>query len=162
MNRKGLSPRARAVLLGGQTCIATNRDGTRCRRPPIVGGFVCHFHGGNSPLAQKAAEERIARMLAPAFDFMDSTLRNMPPGNPVAANIAVALTKPYINGLHASMGGEQAPSTFASYAAWIPADRLRQIASWMADAKAAMERGEPRALEVETVEAVADDEAVTH
>lgn len=41
-------------------CRATNRAGTRCGRPAILGGTVCNLHGGKSPQAKKAAARRLA------------------------------------------------------------------------------------------------------
>ncbi len=48
------------------TCKATNNRGQRCKYPPIPGGTVCRFHGGNAPQVRAKAEERLASLLHPA------------------------------------------------------------------------------------------------
>ena len=48
-------------------CTATNRSGDRCRRAPIIGGHVCHLHGGAVPAVQQAARERLMQTLDPAL-----------------------------------------------------------------------------------------------
>ncbi len=40
------------------TCTATNRQGKRCGRAPIVGGTVCASHGGKAPQVEAAAHRR--------------------------------------------------------------------------------------------------------
>lgn len=40
-------------------CRATNRQGERCRRASIRGGFVCHVHGGGSPAVKAKALQRL-------------------------------------------------------------------------------------------------------
>lgn len=59
-------------------CTATNRQGQRCRKPPILGGTVCRNHGGASPQVKRKAAERVLDIIDP-----DRTLR-------AAANIAYA------------------------------------------------------------------------
>ncbi len=49
------------------TCTATNRQGMRCGRAPIVGGTVCHYHGGAAPQVIAKAEERLAMLVHPAI-----------------------------------------------------------------------------------------------
>jgi hypothetical protein len=48
-------------------CTATNRRGTRCEKPPIPGGTVCHMHGGNAPNVRAKAEERLQALVHPAI-----------------------------------------------------------------------------------------------
>ena len=49
-------------------CKATNRQGKRCGKPPILGGTVCRMHGGAAPLVKNAAEERLRALELPAID----------------------------------------------------------------------------------------------
>lgn len=46
-------------------CKAKNRQGNRCSRAPIAGGYVCKLHGGASPNAQRKAAERLADLIDP-------------------------------------------------------------------------------------------------
>jgi hypothetical protein len=57
-------------------CTAKNRQGTRCKKAPILGGTVCRNHGGASPQVKRKAAERVLDVIDP-----DRTLR-------AAANIA--------------------------------------------------------------------------
>lgn len=46
-------------------CIATTSQSLghkRCRNPAIIGGFVCRFHGGATPQAKRAADERVKEL----------------------------------------------------------------------------------------------------
>ena len=43
-------------------CTATNRQGKRCGRWPIQGGFVCRLHGGAAPQVKAKALERLMLM----------------------------------------------------------------------------------------------------
>ncbi|MEV8615889.1 hypothetical protein AB0383_49755 [Amycolatopsis sp. NPDC051373] len=38
----------------------SKRTGERCRRSPIPGGLVCHFHGGGAPQVRQAAAVNLA------------------------------------------------------------------------------------------------------
>lgn len=40
-------------------CTATNRQGKRCGRAPIVGGTVCRMHGGAAPQVAAKALDRL-------------------------------------------------------------------------------------------------------
>jgi hypothetical protein len=48
-------------------CTATNRQGRRCGKSPILGGTVCRMHGGAAPQVQAAAEERLRALVHPAI-----------------------------------------------------------------------------------------------
>lgn len=48
-------------------CTATNRQGQRCKKPPILGGTVCRMHGGAAPQVQDAAWARLQRLENPAI-----------------------------------------------------------------------------------------------
>src|SRR5437763_10144286 len=52
-------------------CTATNRDGERCRRSPILGGTVCPFHGGGTPQARAAARQRLLGLVEPVIDVFE-------------------------------------------------------------------------------------------
>jgi hypothetical protein len=51
-------------------CTATNRQGNRCGKPPILGASVCKNHGGASPQVRRKAKERLLDIIDP-----DRTLR---------------------------------------------------------------------------------------
>jgi hypothetical protein len=51
-----------------QWCTATSKQsGERCKRAPIRGGSVCHYHGGSSPQAQRSARQMLAELHSPAI-----------------------------------------------------------------------------------------------
>lgn len=52
----------------------SKRSGTRCGRAAIFGGFVCEMHGGASPLARKAREERLLAMVDAALAVLQDAL----------------------------------------------------------------------------------------
>jgi xanthine/CO dehydrogenase XdhC/CoxF family maturation factor len=50
-------------------CTAKSKQsGIRCKRAAILGGRVCHIHGGNIPHVRQAAEERLRALQHPAID----------------------------------------------------------------------------------------------
>ena len=50
------------------TCTAHSRQtGLQCGNRPIPGGTVCRFHGGGAPQVRRAAELRLAELVAPAI-----------------------------------------------------------------------------------------------
>jgi hypothetical protein len=48
-------------------CTATNRQGKRCGKPPILGGTVCRMHGGAAPQVKLKAMERLMALQDPAI-----------------------------------------------------------------------------------------------
>src|SRR5258705_13978791 len=74
-----IGERAWNKLAAGRQCTATNRDGERCKRAPIVGGFVCEMHGGKIPAVRKSARERLLAMVDPALDALLRALQTGPP-----------------------------------------------------------------------------------
>lgn len=57
------------------TCTGTSkRSGKRCKKDPIVGGTVCHIHGGNAPQVREAAMARLLRLQYPAIDRMEKLI----------------------------------------------------------------------------------------
>ena len=70
-----LKPKAASAdgsyLMDDRRCTGTSKQsGTRCRRAAILGGRVCHIHGGNAPHVREAAEERLRALQHPAIDRM--------------------------------------------------------------------------------------------
>src|SRR5262245_12420204 len=59
-----------------RTCTGTNKNGERCLNAPIVGGFVCVWHGGGAPQVRAAARERMYQMLPRGLDVVDKILTN--------------------------------------------------------------------------------------
>lgn len=55
-------------------CTATNRQGKRCGKAPILGGRVCRMHGGAAPQVQLKAEERLRAMEIPALIRLDELM----------------------------------------------------------------------------------------
>ena len=158
-------------------CTATNRAGQRCRRAPIPGGFVCTNHGGKIPAVQKTARERLLAMVDPALDALLRALRTAPPcktcGRTDADRDPIVLRAAQMvldrTGHHAglTLQVETPKPSSPEYFAWIPLERLEQMAAWHAEAKAAMERGEPEgdlpvlaAIEPAVDAEVIDDSAV--
>ena len=44
----------------GRRCTAISKQsGDRCKRAPVVGGNVCHYHGGAAPQVRAKADQRI-------------------------------------------------------------------------------------------------------
>jgi hypothetical protein len=74
-----IGQRAWNKLASGRQCTATNRNGERCKRAPIVGGFVCDMHGGGTPAVRQSARERLLAMVDPALDALLRALQTGPP-----------------------------------------------------------------------------------
>jgi hypothetical protein len=63
----------------GVQCSRIKRDGTRCRRYAISGGFCCPVHGGQLPNVRKAASARLARLAPPAVLVLEDLLSDASP-----------------------------------------------------------------------------------
>jgi hypothetical protein len=60
-------PLAPKLWFSGQRCTAhSKQSGQPCKRPAILGGMVCRFHGGAAPQVILAAEERLKALRVPA------------------------------------------------------------------------------------------------
>jgi hypothetical protein len=59
-------------------CQATNKNGQRCGRWAIPGGFVCVNHGGKAPATIAAARERLATFIDPALSAIIRALEGGP------------------------------------------------------------------------------------
>jgi hypothetical protein len=60
-------------LLGSvasRRCTSMNRLGQRCGKTSIVGGFVCHIHGGAVPMVKAAAQERLRALVDPSINAL--------------------------------------------------------------------------------------------
>ena len=69
----------RMSLHSGRQCTATSKQtGERCKRAPIVGGFVCDMHGGKIPAVRKSARERLLALVDPALDALLRALKTGP------------------------------------------------------------------------------------
>lgn len=49
-------------------CTATNRQGKRCGKSPILGGTVCRLHGGAAPQVKLKAAQRLEAYQDKAID----------------------------------------------------------------------------------------------
>ena len=56
-------------------CKATNREGGRCGRHAIAGGFVCNLHGGSAPQVLAAAKLRLAGLVDPSIDALTRIIK---------------------------------------------------------------------------------------
>ncbi len=75
-----IGQRAWNRLAAGRQCTATSKQtGERCKRAPIVGGFVCDMHGGATPAVKQSARERLLAMVDPALDALLRALQTRPP-----------------------------------------------------------------------------------
>lgn len=55
-------------------CTATNRQGNRCGKSPIIGGTVCRMHGGAAPQVIAKAKERLQALYPKAVVALDRLL----------------------------------------------------------------------------------------
>lgn len=55
-------------------CTATNRQGNRCGKSPILGGTVCRMHGGAAPQVVAKAKERLKALAPKALVALDQLL----------------------------------------------------------------------------------------
>ena len=62
-----------------QQCSFVRRDGTRCARFAIRGGFQCPRHGGSLPNVKRAASQRLARLAPPAVLALEDLLSDSAP-----------------------------------------------------------------------------------
>ncbi len=111
------------------------------------------MHGGGIPAVKQAAKERLLMLLEPALEVLYRATRSAPPcehcgrsdadRDPTAVRAAGMILDR--TGFHPTLTLEapQEPVPPA-HLAWVPRDRLTQIAEWIAEARAAMERGEPQ------------------
>lgn len=135
-------------------CTATNRAGERCKRPPIIGGFVCDMHGGKAPHVKAMADRRLLAMVDPALSVLFRAVQQSPPcahcgrsdvdRDPVALRAAGMILDRA--GLHPTVAIEAhtPPPKLSASLAWIPPERVAQMQVWFSEAREAMERGEPR------------------
>lgn len=71
-------------------CTATNRQGQRCKRWPIRGGYVCRNHGGGAPQVIAKAAERLSALVPKAIAKLDALMdRDEFPSVQFAASKAV-------------------------------------------------------------------------
>jgi len=62
----GMAALPPSALRQRHRCIAMTSQSLghrRCRNPSILGGFTCRFHGGATPQARRAAEERLGELV---------------------------------------------------------------------------------------------------
>lgn len=142
----------RSATLPTRQCTGTSRSGERCKRAPIAGGTVCTMHGGKSPLAIQAANQALLAARVPAaellFEVIDWWRRTtceacgQPKGDPSSAiRAAIAVLDRTGLGPTANLTIEaKQPETWAR---WMRAEHLEQMAIWIEDAKARMRRGDP-------------------
>lgn len=127
------------ALHSGRQCTATSKQsGERCKRAPIVGGFVCSIHGGSIPAVKKSARERLLAMVDPALDALLRALHTGPPcahcGRSDADRDPVVLRAAQVvldrAGYHPTLAIQQAtaPNPYENYTPAELADRAEAIA----------------------------------
>lgn len=134
-----IGQRAWNKLAAGRQCTATSKQsGERCKRAPIVGGFVCDIHGGGTPAVKKSARERLLAMVDPALDALLRALQSGPPcehcgrsdsdKDPVVIRAAQLVLDR--SGYHPTLAIQQAPerNPYEDYTAAELADRAEAIA----------------------------------
>ena len=52
----------------------SSRSGERCKKAPILGGFVCRTHGGSAPQVMRSANQRLLALQPPAVDALAEAL----------------------------------------------------------------------------------------
>jgi hypothetical protein len=162
-----IGQRAYNKLDAGRQCTAMSKQtGARCKRAPIVGGFVCDLHGGKIPAVQKSARERLQEMVDPALAALLRALRTAPPcehcGRSDADRDPVVLRAAQLvldrAGFHPTLTVEQAapPNKFAN----LNIDELiAQLETMLADAIAQRDTERARLLpEAEDGFVVPEDE----
>lgn len=64
----GPDPMAVSDPMGVPRCSAHSKQtGKPCRQPAILGGTVCHYHGGGAPQVKAKAGERLRALEHPAI-----------------------------------------------------------------------------------------------
>lgn len=119
--------------VSARRCSAKSKQSReRCKRAPIPGGSVCKIHGGAAPQVQASAQERIAALVDPAIGALgDLVKQKRSPHARLGASREI---------LDRSLGKSPqeislVPST--GYLRFMPAERVQQIAAWVAEARAA-------------------------
>lgn len=56
-------------------CKAHNRQGNRCGRQAIKGGFVCYIHGGAAPSTKMGAERRLEAARQELLELVEPALK---------------------------------------------------------------------------------------
>lgn len=145
-----IGKRGRATLDLNQLCTATNARGEPCGSPAIRGGFVCRHHGGNTPQAQRAAQQRLWSMVDPAMAHIQRVLITKPDCehcgrsdddlDPTKIRAAIAILDRAGFGPSATLNLEPARADWAPY---LTHEELEQFGQMMRAAKERMAAGEP-------------------
>jgi hypothetical protein len=155
----------------GRQCTATSKGtGDRCKSAPIPGGAVCSRHGGKAPQVQQSARQRLLAMVDPVMGAFEdilniwSSTRCPTCGNPTGDPMHVIRVGQLVldrAGFHPTLTVQQSTPATPAYFQWLKPEQLAQMTTWMAEAKHAMEQGEPQAataLLPEATDAVLVDE----
>ena len=144
-------------------CTATNRGGERCKRPPIIGGFVCDMHGGKAPAVKAMADRRLLAMVDPALSVLFRAVQQSPPcahcGRSDADRDPVALRAAGMildrAGFHPTLAikAETQPSQPTADLDWMAPERMQQVATWVKEAREAMECGDPKPGDADAIDA---------
>lgn len=147
-------------------CTAISKGtGNRCKRPPIVGGFVCDHHGGKAPQTRAAAKRRMWSFVNPALDAVQRFLQAGPAcphcgrsdGDRDPAVLRAAQLVLDRTGFHPTLAVEGTPlERERPYIAWIPTDRLELLVAWEREAIEAMKRGDPVPVDRDALAAPGD------
>jgi hypothetical protein len=69
----------------GVQCKAHRRDGARCTRWAIVGGYVCPKHGGSAPQVRAGARARLRALAPMAVDVIATAMTEGKPAEQLRA-----------------------------------------------------------------------------
>jgi hypothetical protein len=143
---------AAAIGFTSRKCTATSAAGTPCGAWAIVGGTVCHYHGGATPGARQAAQNRMLALLSPALERLARILQTSPPCETcgrsdtdldpsVVKAIQIVLDR---TGFAPHIKVDFTQDTTTGYEKWLTDSELTQITEFIANAERRMAAGQPR------------------
>ena len=125
-------------------CTGTNRQGERCQRQPIPGGYVCVMHGGGAAQVQQSAKARLLAGADLAIDYLLNLLTPKPPcaacGRSDADRDPVVVRACQLvldrSGFHPTLALEQAQPPHNEYADLSEDELIECLEAMLADVRA--------------------------